>query len=643
MAPHAPHVPGWTVAFCLAALLIRLVAGWQRRPLPSRALLFAFAGVAIAGVLFSYGSIFGRDSAVTLLLAMTVLKLLEMHTQRDITVAVVLCYFLAITNFFYNQTMFTAVYSVAAAWLITGTMVSLEHQATPARFQQVVRTSGVLLAQAVPVMLILFVLFPRLEGPLWGLPRIENSGRTGLSDQMSPGSMSRLSLSDDIAFRVSFDGPTPDTKQLYWRGPVLWDYDGRTWKAGQRITLSDLRYQSLGPALNYAVTLEPHDQRWMFVIDLPSRLPEKSVLTRDYQVISYAPIRQRLRYTAESHPEYRVGTDALSAELERALELPANAAPRTRGLIRQWVADGQSPRELAERVLRMFREQPFIYTLEPPPLERDPVDQFLFQTRRGFCEHFASSFAVMMRAAGVPTRVVTGYLGGEINPVDGYLVVRQSEAHAWAEIWTRDDGWIRVDPTAAVSPLRIESGIATALPDTDTQPLLRRTQLKWLIKLRHRWDAVTNAWNQWVLGYSQERQSRFLSSFGFSNVGWQDMIITLMIATAVIVSAFAIAMFMRLRRKDADVVQRLWLRYCNVMAARGVTRKASEGPRDFTERVASRLPSLRERARRIGELYIELRYGNAGSENQRDLSALRELREQIRSLYLGDRGRAKSA
>ncbi len=636
MAPHAPHVPGWAVAFCLAALLIRFVAGWQRRPLPSRALLFCFAAVAIAGVLFSYGSIFGRDSAVTLLLAMTVLKLLEMHTQRDITIAVVLCYFLAITNFFYNQTMFTALYSLGAAWLITGTMVSLEHQAAPARLQQVARTSGVLLVQAVPVMLILFVLFPRLEGPLWGLPRIQNSGRTGLSDQMSPGSLSRFSLSDEIAFRANFEGDTPDTKKLYWRGPVLWDYDGRTWTAGQQITLSELRYESLGPILNYSVTLEPHDQRWMFVVDLPTRLPQRSVLTRDYQVVSYRPIRQRLRYTAESSPLYRAGTEALPTELQRALVLPRDAAPRTRGMVRQWLASGLSPIEIAERALSIYRDQPFIYTLEPPPLDRDPVDQFLFETRRGFCEHFASSFAVMMRAAGVPTRVVTGYLGGEINPVDGYLVVRQSEAHAWNEIWTREEGWIRVDPTAVVSPLRIERGLATALPDSSTQPLLRRTQMKWLIEMRHQWDAVTNAWNQWVLGYTQERQSRFLSSFGFSNVGWQDMIITLMIATGIIVGTFAIAMFMRLRSKNADAVQRLWLRFCNVMSARGVTRKASEGPKDFTERVASSFPALRERVLRIGELYIDLRYGITDSESERDTLAVRELRHQIRSLYPGN-------
>jgi transglutaminase-like putative cysteine protease len=634
MAPHAPHVPKWTVAFCLIALLIRLYAGLKRRPLPAKPLLFSFAAVAIGGVLFSFGSLFGRDSAITLLLAMTVLKLLEMRSQRDVTVTVVLCYFLAITNFFYTQTIFTALYSIGAAWLITGTMVSLQHRARPAKFLQVMRMSGLLLAQAVPVMLVLFLLFPRIEGPLWGLPKIQNSGRTGLSDRMSPGSLSRLSLSDEIAFRADFETPPEDAKKLYWRGPVLWDYDGRNWAAGQRIPLSSFRYDSFAPNLKYSVTLEPHDQRWLYLVDLPSRLPQKSILTRDYQVVSFSPVRQRLRYSAESTPVYRAGTEALPAELQRALALPPDAAPRTRAMVRQWRGLGLSGMEIAQRVLSIYREQPFIYTLEPPPLPKDPVDQFLFETRRGFCEHFASSFAVMMRAAGVPTRVVTGYLGGEINPVDGYLVVRQSEAHAWNEIWTPDEGWVRVDPTAAVSPLRIERGLANAVPDTDPQPLFRRTQLKWLVELRYQWDAVTNAWNQWVLGYTLERQTRFLSTFGFSNVGWQDMIITLLIATGIILSAFALGMFMRLRSNKTDAVQRLWLHYCNVMAARGVVRKTSEGPKDFTQRVAKRFPGLRERVVRIGELYIDLRYGKADAPSEQSTPRMRELRTHIRALYL---------
>lgn len=632
MAPHAPHVPKWTVAFCLTALLIRGIAGWQRKSLPAKWLLIVFAGVAIAGVLFSYRSLFGRESAVTLLLAMTVLKLLEMNSRRDITVVVVLCYFLTITNFFYTQTIFTALYSLAAVWLVTGTMVSLEHRAAPGQLKHVARVSGTLLAQAVPVMLVLFVLFPRVDGPLWGLPRIQNSARTGLSDDMSPGAMASLSLSDEIAFRASFAAPSPDPKQLYWRGPVLWDFDGRTWRAGQRVTASTPRYESLSPTVKYSVTLEPHDRRWMFLIDLPVRLPEGALLTRDYQVMSIRPVRQRLRYDAESAPRYRFGEDITPDELQRALALPPGVAPRTRAMVSEWNVTGLSALNVAQRALRMYRDQPFTYTLEPPLLLNDPVDQFLFDTRRGFCEHFASSFAVIMRAAGVPTRIVTGYLGGEINPVDRYLVVRQSEAHAWNEIWVEGEGWIRIDPTAAVSPARIERGVANAVPDTDAQPLLRRTHVAWLIGMRHRWDAVTNAWNQWVLGYSPDRQRRFLSSFGLKNVNWRDMIIALMVATAIVIGAFSAAMFMRLRGRRVDPVQRLWLRYCAAMAANGIERKRSEGPKDFTARAASHLPVLRDRIERIGNLYIELRYGVANGRGPSRTGAIRELAHEVKML-----------
>jgi len=628
MAPHVVHVPAWATAFCAIALLLRLVGAWRRDPLPAKWLLVVLAAIAVGGVMYSYRTLFGRDSAVTLLLAMTVLKLMEMHARRDITVIVVLCYFLTIINFFYTQTIATALYSLGGVWVITATMVSLQHQARPARLKQVVITSGILLSQAVPVMLVLFILFPRVDGPLWGLPRIQQSGRSGLSDEMSPGSLARLSLSDAIAFRATFETLPANAKQLYWRGPVFWDYDGRTWRAGQRVTLSKFQFEGLGPSLHYSVTLEPHDKRWLFLIDVPSSLPQDSVLTRDYQVLAFRPVRQRLRYDATSTPRYRVGKEVLQSELQRALALPESAAPRTRALVREWREEGLGPRQIADRALRMFQTQPFIYTLEPPPLLNDPVDQFLFETRRGFCEHYASSFAVMMRAAGVPARVVTGYLGGEVNPVDGYLVVRQSEAHAWTEVWLRGEGWVRIDPTAAVSPLRIQSGLANAVSATDAQPLLRRTQLQWMIEMRHQWDAVTNSWNQWVLGYSPERQYRFLSSFGLSNVGWQDMLIALMFATVIIIISFALVMFMRIREQRVDHIQYLWLRYCKSMAAKGILRKPSEGPRDFTERVVHFFPALRNEIRRIGDLYIDLRYGIKNVNT----AAIRELRKDIAAL-----------
>ncbi len=624
MAPHTLHVPTWTIAFCALALVLRLYIGWQRKPLPSSWLLIALTLVAFAGILVSYRTLFGRDSGVALLLAMAALKLLEMSRTRDVNIVMVLCYFLALTNFFYTQTIATALYSTAAIWVITATMVGLQHLAVRGRMAVIFRTSGILLAQAVPVMLVLFVLFPRIQGPLWGLPQIQHSSRSGLSDSMSPGMLSELSLSDEIAFRAQFEALPQNPQQLYWRGPVMWDFDGRTWRSGQPTSTASMRYAPLAPPLRYSVTLEPHHERWLFLIDLPVRLPPSSILTRDYQVLSYRPVRERLRYEAESVAVFRTTEPAFSNELRRALQLPPDAAPQTRLLVQNWRSEAVNDRLMIERALQMFREQPFIYTLAPPPLGREPVDEFLFDTRSGFCEHYASSFAVMMRAAGIPARIVTGYLGGEVNSVDGYLVVRQSEAHAWNEVWLPDEGWVRVDPTAAVSPLRIQQGLATAAPATDPQPLFRRARIEWLRQARDTWDAVTNSWNQWVLGYSPERQSRFLNSFGLSNVSWQDMVIALMLATGVLILAFATTMFLRLRARSSDEVQRAWLGFCEAMAKRGAARGKSEGPRDFTSRLVARFPDLRERVETIGALYVRMRYGGLT-----DPQSLKRFRREI--------------
>jgi protein-glutamine gamma-glutamyltransferase len=624
LAPHVGRVPGWIVAFCSTALLLRFYLGWQQRKLPAGWLLILAAAIAVAGVLFSYRTLFGRDSGVALLLVMVSLKLLEMQRSRDVFIVVLLSYFLTITNFFYSQTIVTAIYSIAAIWVITATMVSLQHAAGAPRFGAVVRSSGTLLMQSVPLMLVLFILFPRVQGPLWGLPQTQISARSGLSDTMSPGSITDLSLSDEIAFRVQFDTPPENPAGFYWRGPVMWTYDGRSWRTEQPVTMSMMSYEPLAPPIRYTVTLEPHEERWLFMIDLPSQLPPGSVLTRDYQVLSVRPVRERRRYDGESMPAYRIGSETVPAELQRALQLPPNAARRARALAEGWRQETADDRAIVERALQMFRDQPFIYTLAPPELTGDPVDEFLFETRSGFCEHYASSFAVLMRAAGIPTRIVTGYLGGEMNPVDNYLVVRQAEAHAWTEIWLADDGWVRVDPTAAVSPFRISLGVSRAVPTTDPLPLLRRTGANWLRTTRHAWDAVTNSWNQWVLGYSQDRQSQFFASIGLPNVTWRDMVIVLFFATGAILLVFAFGMLRKLARRTSDPVQRAWQRFCDAMAARGAPRKSWEGPRDFTARIAAQFPETRERIEHIGMLYIRLRYGGP-----QDPQALAQLREAV--------------
>jgi transglutaminase-like putative cysteine protease len=469
------------------------------------------------------------------------------------------------------------------------------------------------------------LLFPRVQGPLWGLPQINYSAKSGLSESMAPGDVSSLSLSDAVAFRVLFEQPPDKPAQLYWRGPVLWNYDGHTWRAGLNLTARGPAVESLGPPLRYTVTMESHDRYWMFAIDLPLVVPQGAYLTTDYQLLSRRIIRDRLRYDMASSPRYRVGLDESPGTLRLARRLPPGASPRTRDLVAQWRAQGSGDRDVVSRALRMFREQAFIYTLAPPQLGADPVDDFLFKTRSGFCEHYASAFTFLMRAAGIPARVVTGYLGGEINPVDGYVVVRQSDAHAWSEIWLPGEGWVRVDPTAAVSPLRVERGLAAAVPEIDT-PLLVRTAFDWLKQGRYAWDAVANNWNQWVLGYTPDRQMRFLGQFGLTNVNWQNMVIILMVFCVLILLALTLALLFRNDERRLEPVQRIYLSYCDALAKRGAARKPSEGPRDFAARVSLQFPELRESAQKISTLYVLLRYGRSDNRGK-----FEELRNAVRS------------
>ncbi|HKQ23935.1 MAG TPA: DUF3488 and transglutaminase-like domain-containing protein [Burkholderiales bacterium] len=627
MAPHAWHLPLWIAAFGAMVLLTRFYLGYRRKPLPSRWLLLAAALAAVAGVALSYRTLYGRDVSVALLTVMAALKLMEMSKPRDTMIVVLLAYFLVITNFFYSQSIATALYMLAIVWIITATMINLQHQAGSPSLAAVLRHAASLIAQGVPIMLALFLLFPRVEGPLWGLPQVNYGARSGLSDVMSPGDVSSLSLSDDVAFRVLFETRPDKPSQLYWRGPVLWDFDGRTWRTGQIYTANSVEFEALGPPLNYTVTLEPHDQRWMFAIDLPMRAAPKSYFSVDYQMLARRPVRERIRYDMQSVPSYRTGINEHRMHLLRALRLPEEAAPRTRTLAASWRAELSRDRDIMLRALSMFREQPFIYTLAPPELGQNPVDQFLFETRSGFCEHYASAFTFLMRAAGIPARVVTGYLGGEINPVDGYLIVRQSEAHAWTEVWLQSEGWIRVDPTAAVSPLRIESGLAAAVPETDQVSLRARNRLQWLRKAGFAWDAVANSWNQWVLGYNPERQVRFLSHVGMEQATWQNMVIALMTASGLILLALGLLLLMRLSARRMDPVQRAYARFCQAMARRGAPRKPSEGPRDFAARLSLQIPHLKETVQRIAALYVALRYG--GEKNPR---VLEEFRQAVKAL-----------
>jgi transglutaminase-like putative cysteine protease len=406
----------------------------------------------------------------------------------------------------------------------------------------------------------------------------------------------------------------------------MWDFDGRTWRGGDVSALPERDIVAVGAPIRYAVTLEPHNLRWLFAIDLPAQRLDGALQTQDYQLLAIRPVRARMRYEMSSHLDYHYGSTEPRRNLARALQLPGGFNPRSRQLAAELRSRSANDRATVEAVLALFRDQPYYYTLVPPELGRDSVDEFLFDTRRGFCEHFAGSFVFLMRAAGVPARVVTGYQGGVLNPIGNYLIVRQSEAHAWAEVWLGEEGWVRVDPTAAVSPLRIEAGIAGAVPAGDPLPLLVRTDSVWLRQLRFTWDAASNGWNQWVLGYNPERQLRMFQRAGIHKPNWQNLVIALTAATGLAVLVLAAIVLRRLRARVRDPVVTAWLLFSRKLEARGLPRAGGEGPLDYARRIAAERPSLGEPAMAVAQLYANLRYGPS-----RDARAVAELARRVRA------------
>jgi transglutaminase-like putative cysteine protease len=620
-APHAQRLPWWVTVIGAAMIAWRGWAAWKNERLPRRWLLATLVLVGMAAVYLNFRTIVGRDAGVTLLVLFLSLKLMETRDRRDAVIVTFLCYFLALTNFFYSESMFTAAGMLATVFVLTAGLVGVNGPQRPIR--ESARLAGVLLAQGVPVMVLLFFLFPRVQGPMWGIPTDAFGGTTGLSDSMTPGAISMLSQSDAVAFRAHFPDGAPERRRLYWRGPVFWEFDGRTWRAGE-VRLSEFaRFEPLAAPVAYAVTLEPHERPWLFALEMAARVPPGAGATGDFQLLSRRPVTTRIRYEMSSFLQYRATGGATPGELAAARELPAGFNPRTVALAATWRRELGTDERILERALGWFKAAGLEYTLAPPPLGRDSVDDFLFQTKSGFCEHFASAFVVMMRAAGVPARVVTGYQGGEINPIDGYMIVRQSDAHAWAEVWLAEEGWVRVDPTAAAVPMRVESGLAAAVPAGDPLPFLVRADLSWLRALRFNWEALANYWNQWVVGYNIDRQRELLSRLGMPSPSWEKMAMTLFWLVGLVVAVFSLWMLRRAREQDP--VARAWRRFCRKLARRGTARGPAEGPRAFAARAAAEQPHVAADVAAISELYVRLRYGSSP-----DAESLQLLRQRVR-------------
>jgi transglutaminase-like putative cysteine protease len=604
--PHSEHLPLWVSAECGILLLWRAWLAYSGKALPPRWLLLGITLLSVAAIAISFRSLFGREVGVTLLILLSTLKLLELKAVRDATIVVYLSCFIIITNFFYSQGIPTALFMLATLLVILATWVHLHSGALA--FRPRLRIGGLLLLQAIPLSLILFVLFPRVQGPLWGLPQ-DAYASSGLSDTMSPGSMSKLSLNDAVAFRVSFDDKVPPRDRMYWRGPVLWDFDGTTWKRGRSGVSRTGTLEDPVLPLGYTVTLEPHNKHWLFALDMPDKLSIAHRLSPDFQPLSEKEVNARLRYHADSFLGYRANADEETRQLQRALTLPRGLNPQAIELARGWrAAHPQDDAAIVHAVLQHFNQGGFEYTLEPPLLGMNGIDEFLFRTKQGFCEHYAGAFVFLLRAAGVPARVVTGYQGGELNELGGYYILRQSDAHAWAEVWLGERGWVRYDPTAAIAPARIERGLSAALSDPAALPFMARNPPPWLRELRFNWDALANQWNQWVLGYNSETQFAFLTRMGMEDITWQKMALDMLAGIFILVGVFTLLLLRRLVVRNRDPVQAIWFKLCRKLEKAGLPRAAHEGPQDYAVRIAGARPELGKDMHDLAQRYIALRY-----------------------------------
>jgi transglutaminase-like putative cysteine protease len=623
-APHLFSVVPWVPLVVLAIAVWRIAAAARGWPLPSLWLRVPVTLLAFAGVALSYRSVSGVEAGSALLLVMAGMKLLETRTERDRVLVVLIGYFLLFAVFLREQAIWSA------AWLVTGAIGITAALTQTVRRQALlaVPTAAALAArivvQALPVAALLFVLFPRIPGPFWAMPNAKLGGVSGLSEEVSPGDISELSLSDEVAFRVRFDGEVPPAGALYWRGPVLERFDGRAWSAlrvAPRAGRAPVVARN-GPEYGYQLVLEPQGQRWLLALETPLRWSApRAALAEGLQLLSAEPFWDRISYRARSVVSGIGAMEATAQTLQSNLRLPTDRNPRALALARELRAGARNDADFVGRVLQTFREQSFAYSLSPPPLGQQPVDEFLFGTRVGFCEHYASAFAVLARAGGVPARVVVGYQGGERNPFGGYWIVRQANAHAWTEVWL-DGAWRRVDPTAAVAPERIERGFDETLAGSPrVADRLWRSNFV-VNRLVLSWDAMNAAWDRRVLAFGPEMQQDLLLALGFDVPRPMQLAVLAGVATLAAMLLLAVTLRHRDGRRD-DAAARLYARLCRRLAPVVRPRGAAETAGHYASAIAAARPDLEPEVRAMTDLYLRLRYGGTPDpELQRRLTRM---------------------
>jgi protein-glutamine gamma-glutamyltransferase len=601
-------LPLWVPVVVVVCALIRLSLARKGRGAPPRSVLLTVAGLSVALLFLRFHTFNGLVAGTALLSLMAGLKLLETQTKRDIYIITLIIYFVSLSALLEGESFFMLAYLIGVCWITTATLLRLTSAVPAPDWRRSARYGGRVLVQALPLALVLWLLFPRFAAPLWQIPSDSRTAASGLSDTMSPGDINHLALSDEIAFRVRYATAAPPPQERYWRGPVLDRFDGHTWRRGYSSDYKPAALQPQGPAYKYTVMMEPHEHNWIFTLDWPASWDlQRGVLSSDYTLMQPYPLSRAIDVTATSYTHVHSG-EALSAEMRRRNTQPAPRNPRTLELAQQMRSAHPGDMDFVRAVLDMFAQQPFYYTLNPPKLANDSVDEFLFDTKRGFCGHYASAFAALMRAAHIPARVVTGYHGGTQNPYADYWILRQSEAHAWNEVWIDGRGWIRIDPTSAIAPQRVELGVADTV--NADEPLVSRWSRNrpWFAGLRLRLDAVREMWRERILDYNQDSQRDLLDMLKIPQPDGQKLVIVLAVAIALVFCWLTWQVRRELNPPSKDLAARAYARLCARLAAAGLPRLPHEGAEAYALRVARLRPDLANAVSALCRQYSFLRY-----------------------------------
>ncbi len=629
--PLAAKFAGWVIGLFLVAIAARLVMNHrsQRMPsLPAKLVVIALSG---AGIAATYGSLLGIEPLLSVLLILVSLKLLETNGVRDFQVLALLGFFLALCGLFFSQELIAWIYVAGVLLVLIATLIGFHRDTGAAGLRPSARLAVVMLAQALPIVALLFLLFPRTYGGFRFQFSRSILNAAGMTDRLSPGSVSSLALSDAIAFRADFpDGTTPSTADMYWRGGVLWRGDGLTWVAGPALAMERRIGQLAGPSFRQRISLQPHGTSWLFALDRPAIDVRGAIFRPGGYLQSLRPIFNTLHYEVVSRPENRELT-LLPDQRQAALALAGPVSPEVQALVGKWTAGATSERAVVDAALRHFGEEAFSYTLQPGTYGEDALDEFLFQRRTGFCEHYAAAFATLMRVAGVPARIVLGYHGGDFNKLGQYVIVRQAHAHAWCEVWLRDTGWVRIDPTEAIAPERISAGLETYFESRGNQAAAAAgggaARARWrdaMQEVRLAWDSINYHWDLHVQNYDEENQRAFLAMIGFGRYPWSGILAWSALAIALVLGVLGLWL-RRSARTRGDETARAYGRFCRALSAAGVEREPWEGPLHFAERAALAFPEHAATLRALGAQYAALRYAPAPPPPARFTAAVRSL------------------